>query len=124
MLRLGGQGKPLRVVADQVCTPSCTLDVAETTVALLERGARGLFHVVNSGSCSWYDLARAIFELSNLAVEVTPITTAEYGAPARRPAYSVLSVDSLPRLGLPAPRPWREALQRYLSLRPEHRGGA
>ena len=58
MLRLAGQGKPLRVVDDQTCTPSYTVDVAETTLALLKADRPGLYHVTNSGGCSWHELAR------------------------------------------------------------------
>jgi dTDP-4-dehydrorhamnose reductase len=116
MLRLAAQGKALRVISDQVCTPSAATDVAATTVELLRGGRTGLFHVVNAGSCSWFEFARAIFELSGLKVNLTPITAAEYGSPARRPGYSVLSSATVPPL-----RPWREALASYLE---ERRTGA
>lgn len=114
MLRLAGQGRPLRVVSDQVCSPSYTVDVAETTAALLRVGARGVHHVVNPGGCSWYEFARTIFELEGISADLSPIAAAEYGAAARRPTYSVLDVESLTRIGVPAPRPWAEALQAYL----------
>src|SRR5205807_4931258 len=55
MLRVAGQGKPLRVVNDQRCTPSYTADVAEAAAGLIRAGASGLFHVTNTGSCSWYE---------------------------------------------------------------------
>jgi dTDP-4-dehydrorhamnose reductase len=117
MLRLAGQGKPLRVVADQVLTPSSTVDVAAAVVALLRTGQGGLYHVTNAGSCSWHEFAAAIFELSGLRPDLTPISSAAYGAAARRPASSVLSTASYERLGLPALRPWREALAAYLRER-------
>src|SRR5206468_2838433 len=63
MLRLAGQGKPLRVVDDQVCTPSYATDVAEAALALVRAGAQGLYHVRSGGACSWHEFARAIFEL-------------------------------------------------------------
>jgi dTDP-4-dehydrorhamnose reductase len=117
MLRVAGQGKPLRVVADQVCTPSSTADVADATLALLATGRTGLYHVTNAGSCSWYDFARTIFELSSMAANLSPIASADYGAAARRPAYSVLAGSALASAGVPPLRPWREALSAYLQER-------
>ena len=117
MLRLASQGKPLRVVDDQICTPSYTVDVAETTVALLATGRPGLYHVTNSGYCSWYELARAIFELTGVRADLSPIPSSAYAAPARRPAYSVLDHAALRSLGIASQRPWREALAAYLSER-------
>lgn len=116
MLRVAGQGKPLRVVADQVCTPSFTEDVAAATVMLLGHGATGLFHVTNAGSCSWHDFAATIFTLAGLKADLTPITSAEYGAPARRPGYSVLSTERYAAVSGEL-RSWREALAEYLEKR-------
>ena len=121
MLRVAEQGKPLRVVADQRCTPSYTADVAGAVAALVARHARGTVHVTNSGSCSWFEFAREIFRQSGIDADLTAITSAEFVAPARRPAYSVLSLERLTSLGVPAPRPWREALAAYLSERREKR---
>jgi dTDP-4-dehydrorhamnose reductase len=117
MLRLAAQGKPLRVVDDQVCTPSYTVDVAGHTAALLAAGRPGLYHVTNAGACSWYEFAGAVFELAGVRADLSPTTSAAYGAPARRPAYSVLEGAALRGLGLAPPRPWREALAAYLSER-------
>ncbi len=114
MLKVARQGKPLRVVGDQVCTPSSTVDVALGTAAILEKGAEGLFHLTNEGSCSWFEFAKSIFELSGIEANVTAITSAEFGAAARRPAYSVLSTAKLRSLGV-APRSWSEALAEYLA---------
>jgi dTDP-4-dehydrorhamnose reductase len=122
MLRLAGQGKPLRVVDDQICTPSYTVDVAEATVSLLSAGRPGLYHVTNSGSCSWHEMARTIFELSGVKANLTPITSGEYGAPARRPAYSVLDPMGIRSLSLPIPRPWPDALAAYLRERVDKQG--
>ena len=117
MLRLGASGKPLRVVNDQRCTPSYTADVAAATVQLLERGATGLFHVVNSGDCTWYEFAAEIFRQAGLNPDLIPITSAEFGAAAKRPAYSVLSTAKLTSVGVPALRPWPDALAAYLTER-------
>jgi len=112
MLRLAGQGKPLKVVNDQVCTPSYTADVAAAAVSLLHSGRYGLYHVTNAGCASWHDFAKAVFELSGVKADLRPITSREFAAPARRPAYSVLDCDGLPPL-----RPWRDALKAYLAER-------
>lgn len=117
MLRLASQGKPLRVVDDQICTPSYTVDVAEATVALLTAGRSGLYHVTNSGSCSWHEFARTLFELEGVRADLSPISSAEYGAPARRPAYSVLDHAALRAAGIAPPRDWREASAAYLRER-------
>jgi dTDP-4-dehydrorhamnose reductase len=114
MLRLAGEGKPLRVVNDQRCTPSYTADVADATVQLIRRGATGLFHVTNSGDCTWYEFATEIFSQSELKPALTPIMSTEYEAAAKRPAYSVLSTAKLASfLGSPL-RHWQEALASYL----------
>jgi dTDP-4-dehydrorhamnose reductase len=123
MLRLAGQGKPLRVVADQVCTPSYTVDIAAATAALIQTDHYGLYHLTNADGCSWHDFARAIFDLSGIRPQLTPITSKAFGAPARRPPYSVLSMEKHSRLGLPPPRPWRDALAAYLAERKSRTGG-
>ena len=117
MLRLAATGKPLRVVADQQCTPSSTMDVAVATAALVPTRRYGLYHVVNGGSCSWFEFAGAIFAQAGLQVELTPIGSRDYAAAARRPGYSVLSRGAYEALGLPPLRHWREALAAYLANR-------
>ncbi len=122
MLRVAGQGKPLRVVNDQSCTPSYTVDVAEATAALLRAGASGLFHVTNGGSCTWYDFAAEIFRQAGVKAELSPINSREYGAAARRPAYSVLSNCRLAAAGVSPRRPWQEGLAAYLDERRDQKG--
>jgi dTDP-4-dehydrorhamnose reductase len=117
MLRVAGQGKPLRVVSDQRCTPCYTADVADATVGLIEHRATGLFHVVNSGDCSWYEFAREIFRRSGLTPDLTPIPSADYAAPAKRPAYSVLSTDKLASVLGFRLRSWPDAVEAYLAER-------
>jgi dTDP-4-dehydrorhamnose reductase len=117
MLRLGASGQELRVVCDQVLTPSATYDVATITRDLMHRGVRGTVHATNAGECSWYEFARAIFELAELSVSLSPVAQAERPAPARRPSYSVLEHGALRAAGLPEPRNWRDALEEYLERR-------
>ena len=114
MLRLGRKGEPVRVVADQIVGPTATADLARKLVQVLERGDYGLYHVTNAGACSWFEFARAIFELANLRVDLTPISSKQFGAAARRPAYSVLRHDHLAALALDDMPTWRDALARYL----------
>jgi dTDP-4-dehydrorhamnose reductase len=117
MLRSARAGKPLRVVADQVCTPTYTVDLASAVVALLATTRYGLYHVTNADACSWYEFARAIFELAELQADLAPITSQEFGAVARRPSYSVLSTTAYENLGLSLLRPWPEALSSYIQER-------
>ncbi len=122
MLRLAAQGKSLRVVADQVCTPSYTVDVATGTAALLQTGQFGLYHLTNEGSCSWHEFGRTILELAGVEANLAPITTAEYGAAARRPAYSVLAPAAAAAQNMPRLRSWQSALAVYLHERLEKEG--
>lgn len=117
MLRLGGEGRELSVVGDQILTPSYTRDVADIIARLVEIDAHGTFHVTNSGECSWYEFAAEIFRLSGQAATLSRTTQAERPVPARRPAYSVLGHGGLMRLGIPEPQPWRDALAAYLDER-------
>jgi len=117
MLRLAQAGRPLRVVADQVCTPTYTSDLANAVVELIATKHYGLYHLTNANACSWYEFARAIFELERVQADLTAITSAEYAAPARRPVYSVLSTGLYESLGLAPLRPWPEALAVYLHER-------
>jgi dTDP-4-dehydrorhamnose reductase len=107
-------GKPLRVVADQVFAPTCAADLAAASVALVGRGARGLFHVTNAGSCSWHELAAAALEIAGLDVPVERISAADLGSPACRPPHSVLSCEKYLDLGLPRLRHWHETLRECL----------
>jgi dTDP-4-dehydrorhamnose reductase len=117
MLRAAAQGKALRVVADQRCTPSFTADVAAAAAALIRTEAYGLYHITSNGDCSWHEFASEIFRLSGLNPPLSPISSAEYGAAARRPSYSVLALERFTSLGLGCPRPWQDALAAYLRER-------
>jgi dTDP-4-dehydrorhamnose reductase len=110
-------GQPLRVVADQVFAPTFAADLAAASIALVRAGARGLFHVTNSGCCSWHDLAVAALRAAGLDVPVESISTDSLRLPARRPAYSVLDGSRYLEQGLPPVRPWHEALPDALARR-------
>ncbi len=117
MLRLAREGKPIRVVNDQRCTPTYTVDLADATKVLIDRGANGLVHVTSGGDCTWFEFAQEIFRLAGLNPDLAPITSAEFGAAARRPAYSVLSNAKLHSLGVKPLRHWKDALAAYLAAR-------
>lgn len=126
MIRLANEGRPVRVVNDQVLTPTYAVDLAKAIRNLVETDAYGLYHVTNSGECSWFEFARAIFELLGLEVNLTPITTAEYGANAARPQYAVMAARNLTQVGFEVLQPWKDALRMYLQERaeiPQRRSG-
>jgi dTDP-4-dehydrorhamnose reductase len=115
MIRLAGEGKAVRVVDDQLATPTYTRDLAEKLKQLVQTEVYGLYHITNRGQCSWYEFAAEIFRLLGLRPDFGPITAKEFGAKARRPAYSVLGSANVKRLGLSGLPPWTEALERYLT---------
>ncbi|MEX2137909.1 MAG: dTDP-4-dehydrorhamnose reductase [Pirellulales bacterium] len=117
MLRLGRERDVLRVVNDQRCTPTYVRNVAQGILFLVEHRHYGLFHVVNGGSTTWYDFAVEIFRLAGITTPIEPISTAQYGARAPRPAYSVLDTTKYHSLGGPPMPPWQCALADYLAMR-------
>jgi dTDP-4-dehydrorhamnose reductase len=114
MLKKAGEGVPIRVVNDQVLTPTFTGDLAAAVSQLIRTQAYGLYHVSAEGQCSWYEFARKIFELENLPVDSKPVSTTEFPSPVQRPAYSVLSKQKLNKLGITMPR-WEDGLSRYFA---------
>ena len=122
MLRLMTERDEVRVVADQIGTPTFADGLARALWALDAAGATGIHHWTDSGATSWYDFAVAIQEealaigLLSRAVPVVPIATSDYPTPARRPAYSVLDKSSaIALLGAPAPH-WRAQLRDMLGV--------
>jgi dTDP-4-dehydrorhamnose reductase len=119
ILRQAKEREELQIVADQTGSPTYTVDLARALSALTRQDLRGVFHVANSGSCTWYEFGRTILQLAGRnEVRVVPVTSEEFHRPARRPSFSVLSCQKLKeRAGLTL-RPWEEALEEYLvSLR-------
>jgi dTDP-4-dehydrorhamnose reductase len=114
MIDLARQGKPIRVVDDQRITPTRTRDVAEGVRSLIHTDAFGLYHLTNSGECSWYEFAASIFQLARLHPDLTPVTTAAFPGKAKRPSYSVLDNRHLRDIGMPDLRHWRESLSCYI----------
>jgi dTDP-4-dehydrorhamnose reductase len=103
----------LRVVADQIGSPTYTRDLAQAIRGLVRADSRGILNITNSGLCSWFEFAGEILRRAGRNFHVSPITSAQAGRPARRPAYSVLSPRALSLQGI-VMRPWQEALDAYL----------
>ncbi len=114
MLKLGVQGRPVRVVDDQIGSPTSAADLAEKVVEIGLSGRFGIYHTTNAGETSWHGFAKKIFELTDMTVDLQPITTDQMERPAARPAFSVLKSLSLELQGLEGMRPWEEALRDYL----------
>jgi len=119
MKRLANEGKDIKVVDDQVLTPTSTKDIAEKLYELIQTEKYGLYHMTNSGSCSWYEFACEIFKQAGLAPNISPTTSESFGSKAKRPAYSVLDNKNLRAAGLTDLRPWKEALADYIKERKE-----
>lgn len=120
MLRLGAERGALRVVCDQIGTPTYARDIARMSLQLIQSGKakehRGIFNYSNEGVCSWYDFAQAIFELSGVKCKVDAIPSSAYPTPAARPAYSVLDKGKFKTtFGLDIPY-WRESLGGCLEM--------
>jgi dTDP-4-dehydrorhamnose reductase len=117
MIRLGRERGRVTVVNDQMVSPTSTADLAVALRQLLATEAYGTYHITNSSACSYYAFAETIFKKTGLDAVVEPVTTAAYGAKARRPLYTVLDNSRIQALGIPALRPWEEALEDYLRRR-------
>lgn len=116
MLRKARAGEPIRVVSDQVLTPTFTEDLADAVGLLIETDNYGLYHASCEGWCSWYEFARTIFEMEEIEADLSPIRTSEMAGPVRRPPYSVMDKERLRSLGVEMSL-WKESLARYLKTR-------
>jgi len=120
MMRLGAERDELNVVSDQIGAPTYAANLAHAVVDIISTSytpdAPEIHHFSNSGSCSWYEFAREIMKLAELKCKVHPISTSQYPTKAKRPAYSLLSLDSFkttfPDVDIPN---WQEALGRCIS---------
>lgn len=117
ILELAAARPELSVVHDQVGSPSYTPDLAANSLALVESGAAGLFHLANSGQASWCELAAEAVRGADLPCRVKPITSAQYPQKAVRPAYSVLDLSKFTTATGITPRPWLQALREFLFSR-------
>jgi len=111
MLRLGRERDEVRVVVDQVGSPTWTGHLAPALVDLAERDAAGIFHAAGGGSCSWHELTVQAYRLAGLSTPVLETTAAEFVRPAPRPAYSVLGTERDDGVRLPS---WQDGLAGHL----------
>ena len=117
MIRLGRERGALRVINDQIMSPTSTADAAAAILRAVGAGIQpGIYHAVNSGQASWYEFACRIIEYAGVAATVEPIPATEYPLPARRPAYSALDNTKLAAAVGPIAS-WTDALERYLDAR-------
>lgn len=113
--KLAGEKDTLKVVDDQVGSPTFTVDLASAISALIQRKTAGIVHITNSEVCSWYEFASEILKLSgNSRTRLVPIKTSELNRPAPRPSYSVLDNSKYITIAGSPLRPWQEALKDYL----------
>lgn len=115
IMRAAQEQPVLNVVDDQRGCPTYAGDLADALASLLDLDVEGVLHVTNRGDCTWHEFAQAIVQEMGLTVPVLPITTAQAGRLAKRPAYSVLSHNRLAALGQVLPD-WRQALSRFVRL--------
>lgn len=116
ILKLAASRPQIEVVTDQRGSPTYAVDLAYAIVQLCHQKASGIVHVTNRGECSWYEFAGEIIACAALKTIVRETTSDKFVRPAERPKYSVLSPQSLQQRGIAMPE-WRDALNRYLSVR-------
>lgn len=112
MLRLADSQPEIKVVCDQIGTPTFARDLARAVVKVLQshQWVPGIYHFTDEGAASWYDFAKAIFRIAGKDVKVTPIPTEDYPTPASRPSYSILDRTRIKATyGIEIPH-WEEAL--------------
>lgn len=117
MIKLGIERKEVKVVNDQIGSPTYTFDIAKLITTMIQTEKYGIYHATNEGYCSWYDFAVEIFKQAKLEVNVIPVDSNEFPVKAVRPKNSRLSKMSLNNNGFNRLRPWEEALREYLILK-------
>jgi dTDP-4-dehydrorhamnose reductase len=115
MLRLAREKGEVRVVTDEIVSPTYTADLAEQIVRLSDTGLFGVYHASSHGETSWYDYAAAIFATARLSPRLLRATSADFPQKAPRPRYSVLENFALNIRGLDVMPHWRESLERYFA---------
>jgi dTDP-4-dehydrorhamnose reductase len=115
MISYSKDSSSLTVVDDQICTPTYSLDMAECVYKVIESSLFGTYHATNAGQCSWHEFASAIFDVIKKDIRILPIKSSEIGRKANRPRYSVLENYKLEKRNIMTMRPWRDALEDFLS---------
>lgn len=116
MLELAKNHSQITVVYDEIGTPTYTPDLARAISDLIETDYYGIYHLTNSGSCSWCEFSKYIFEVADVDVEVIPVTASEFARPAPRPSYSVLDNKNWIKKGFKPLRNYKEAIREYIEL--------
>jgi dTDP-4-dehydrorhamnose reductase len=116
MLELAENHSEITVVYDEVGTPTYTPDLAGAISQLIETDYYGVYHITNSGSCSWCEFAKYIFEIAGADVKVIPVTASEFARPAPRPSYSVLNNKNWIDKGFEPLRSYKDAIKEYIEL--------
>ena len=115
MLEKAKNGENIKVINDQFGSPTYTYDLALKIKELIDKNiSSGIYHITNSGSCSWYEFARKIFELSNLKPNLERIKSEDNPSKIKRPKYSVLVSENLKKQRIENLRPWQEALSDFM----------
>jgi len=117
ILRNAKDNSVIRVVADQIGSPTYTEDLAVLIIEMLEKQCGGIYHGTSEGTCSWAEFAREILKRSGMDTQVVEVLSREYGAKAQRPKNSVLDKSKLDECGLNRLPHWEDALKRYLETR-------
>ncbi len=120
MLRLAREQEVLRVVDDEVLTPTFALNLAQQIKVLMATDDYGIYHATNNGSCSWFTFARRIFEIAKINVKIEKISARDFQSSVRRPAFSVLKNRALQNRGIDFMKMWDDALKDYFLDR-EHK---
>jgi len=114
MLKLGAENDEVRVVSDQIGSPTWTGFLAPALIELADTRAEGIHHLAGGGQCAWSELAEEVFRVAGIDCRVVPVTTEEFPRPAPRPAWSVLGTEREDAIHLP---PWQEHVASYLGER-------
>lgn len=115
ILKIGTERNELRVVDDQVFSPTFTIELARKILQIIKTENYGIFHITNKGECSWFELAKEVLNLAGINTPVIPISSVQYNQRAKRPSYSVLDNFNLNLLNMNDMRPWQDALKDYLA---------
>jgi dTDP-4-dehydrorhamnose reductase len=114
LINLSKTNNEVRVVNDQIGSPTSTKELANMIEKLIETEEYGIYHGTCEGCCSWHDLACEIYKLMNIKTKVIPVTTDEFPRLAKRPKYSVLENKKLNELGIYKFKNWQDALKVYI----------
>ncbi len=115
MLRAAEEREVVKVVDDEILTPTPVSDIAENLWTLIRNEAYGTYHMTAEGECSWYEFARVIFDQLGLKTPLKPCKVADFPMIVKRPTYSVLENQRLKAIGLNEMRPWRENISEFLA---------